>query len=369
MALGTAALVLILSVYNGFNGIIESNLADMDADLLIRRFDGARFVPSGPEFDALSSAPEIRGVSSVIESKVLLAHEGKQAVASAKGVDFVYERVSGMEKHLVSGKWSLGDGDAPLAAIGTELASRLGVGSGSSIAMYYPSENFSLVSPLSSLSRKSLKISGILSINADIDANLLLVPKETLAALLNSAEGEVSGIELRFEKGLSRRGQRIFIKRTEQSLGEDFEILDRFEQNPALYKMMRYEKAAVWFILIFVVLIIAFNIFSSLSMLIIEKKRDIATLRALGADSGLIRKIFVLEAWFISLLGMLAGLLAGVLLTLLQARFGFVKMPGTFVVDAYPVILKWGDVLLAAVSVAAIGLIAASLPALKKEDI
>jgi ABC-type lipoprotein release transport system permease subunit len=126
--------------------------------------------------------------------------------------------------------------------------------------------------------------------------------------------------------------------------------------------MMRYEKAAIWLILIFIVLIVALNIFASLSMLIIEKKDDIATLRAMGADDGLIKKIFVLEGWLVSLLGMLAGLLIGVALALVQQHFGIIKMPGSFLVSAYPVVLKLGDVLLAAAGVAAIGLLVALAP-------
>ena len=127
MAIGTAALVLILSIYNGFNGIIEDNLSDVDADLLVQKVDGKRFVPSGEGFDALFDSPQLASVSSVLTGNVFLMHEGKQAIAKAKGVDFVFEEESGISKHVIAGKWGLHQGDMPLAAIGTELANKLGV--------------------------------------------------------------------------------------------------------------------------------------------------------------------------------------------------------------------------------------------------
>ena len=154
----------------------------------------------------------------------------------------------------------------------------------------------------------------------------------------------------------------------EAQFGPGFRIADRYQQHPALYKMMRYEKAAVYLILIFIVLIIALNIFGSLSMLIIEKREDRQTLRALGASEPLIRRIFVLEGWLISLLGMAAGLVIGVALALLQQHLGLVKMPGNFLVAAYPVVLRWTDVLLTAAGVGLIGLLVALAPASGTRD-
>ena len=146
-------------------------------------------------------------------------------------------------------------------------------------------------------------------------------------------------------------------------LGPQYIVKDRYQQNESLYKMMKYEKAAIFMILIFVIIIIAFNIFGSLSMLIIEKKHDIETLRSLGAKDRLIKKIFILEGWMISLAGLIAGLAIGAGFSLLQQQFGFIKMPGHFVVQAYPVILSWADVLLTTAGVAIIGYMIALIPA------
>ena len=133
-------------------------------------------------------------------------------------------------------------------------------------------------------------------------------------------------------------------------------------QNESLYKMMKYEKAAIYMILIFVIIIIAFNIFGSLSMLIIEKKEDIQTLRSMGAQEKLIKNIFVLEGWMISLAGLAAGLVVGIGFSLLQQHFGFIKMPGHFVVQAYPIIVSWSDILLTIAGVTTIGYLIALLP-------
>ena len=367
MAVGTAALVLILSVYNGFDGIIRSNMNDSDPDLLVRSADGRRFVPSGPVFDTLFDSPELSSVGSVLTEEVFVTHEDRQAVAKARGVDFVFEEESGMGSHVVLGDWSLHRGDLPLAALGTGLANKLGANPRfrSKLTLWYPSADgvFSPSNPMSSLRRESLGVGSVLSINATEDEDLLIVPIGTLSSLLGCKGEEVSGGELRFSHGLSRRGRSAFAKGLRRELGPSYEVQDRYQQHASLYRMMRAEKAAIWFILAFVVLIVALNIFGSLSMLIIEKTGDIATLRAMGADDSLIRRIFVLEGWLVSLLGMAAGLVTGVGLALLQQHFGLVKMPGTFIVNAYPVVLQAGDVLLTAASVAIIGLVVALIPA------
>ena len=166
---------------------------------------------------------------------------------------------------------------------------------------------------------------------------------------------EVSSLELRLSPGADAAK---VLKDTAEELGPEFEVLDRYHQNPVLYKMMRYEKAAIFLILLFVVIIIAFNIFGALSMLVIEKREDIGTLRALGADETTINRIFVLEGWLIWLA---AGLILGLALALLQQHFGFVKMPGNFLVSAYPVIVRASDILLTAAGVGITGWLIAFL--------
>jgi ABC-type lipoprotein release transport system permease subunit len=175
-------------------------------------------------------------------------------------------------------------------------------------------------------------------------------------------DDEVSAVEIRLADGYGKETLKKLQGEISKRLGTGFEVKDRFQQNESLYKMMKYEKAAIYMILIFVIIIIAFNIFGSLSMLIIEKRPDISTLRSLGAQEGLIKRIFVLEGWMISLTGLAAGLIAGIGFTLLQQHLGIIKMPGHFLVQAYPVILSWEDIILTIAGVALIGYLIALLP-------
>ena len=361
MAIGTAALILILSVYNGFDGIIRDNLSDLDPDLLVVPSEGKCFVPEGPAFDAMYADPSVESICSIVTENVFLRYAAHQAVAVAKGVDAAFEEESAIREHVVTGEFNLHRGELPLAAVGAGLAHKMGLHPRflNKIELWFPDRrsNVSLNNPASSLRSVSLRPGCTFSVNNDIDEKLILVPLETMRSLLGYDE-EVSALELRAAPGADLRKLR---RSLQESLGAGFDVLDRFHQNPVLYKMMRYEKAAIFLILLFVVIIIAFNIFGALSMLMIEKTEDIGTLRSLGADEGMVRRIFTLEGWMISLLGLLAGLVLGCSLALLQQHFGFVKMPGNFLITAYPVILKAGDVLLCAAGVAVTGWIIARL--------
>jgi len=206
-----------------------------------------------------------------------------------------------------------------------------------------------------------MRPSGIFTVNQQIDQELMIIPLDQMRQLLGY-DKEVSGIEVRLEEGASRKTLRKTISEIKTILGPEFKALDRFRQNTSLYKMMRYEKAAIFLILIFIIIIIAFNIFGSLTMLIIEKKDDIETFRSLGATDSMLRKTFTLEGWLISLLGLAAGLVIGIGFAVLQQQFGFIKMPGNFLVNAYPVIVQWNDILLTIAGVAIIGYLIASLP-------
>jgi ABC-type lipoprotein release transport system permease subunit len=189
----------------------------------------------------------------------------------------------------------------------------------------------------------------------------MILPIEKMRELLEYND-EVSAVEIRLTEGTPRKELLKLQEEISARLGEGFRVKDRFQQNESLYKMMKYEKAAIYMILIFVIIIIAFNIFGSLSMLIIEKKSDIATLQYLGAQDKLIRRIFILEGWMISLVGLAAGLIVGIGFALVQQHFGFIKMPGHFVVQAYPIILSWSDILMTCAGVAIVGYLIALLP-------
>ena len=364
MAIGTAALIVILSVFNGFNALVADSVADAGADLVLRPANGKVFVPEGPVYDWLQAQEDVLRISHSLEEQVFLSYDGKQSLAHVKGLDAAAETESPLREHLVDGTWSLHKGSLPQAVAGAGLAYTLGLSPRfvAPLELYYPSRNavISPADPAASLRSVRVQTAGILSLNAEWDAKLLLVPVELLRELLEYPQ-EVSSVEIWTAPGRSEALQ----KALEARLGADIRVLDRYRQNLSLYRMIRYEKLAIYLILIFIVLLVAFNVYSAGKMLVIEKQQDMQTLRALGASEGLIRRIFLLEGFLLSLSGMAVGLLAGILLVVLQSRFGFVSMPGNFVVDAYPVVLKASDVLGTAAGVSLIGLVMAFLPARK----
>ena len=365
MAIGTAALIIILSVYNGFDSLIRSMLSNVEPDLLITPSTGKVFVPEGETFDWLYFHPDVKNMCGVLQEQVFINYDGQQGLAKAKGVDWIYEDETPLKDHIREGEFRLHRGDVPMAAVGSGLAYSMGISPRfvSAIEIYYPSRTrkLSMANPLTSIEAVKVWPSSIFSINNDVDAELMILPIDKMRELLEYKD-EVSEVEIRLAEGTSAKELRKLQKEISERLGPEFKVKDRFQQNESLYKMMKYEKAAIYMILIFVIIIIAFNIFGSLSMLIIEKRPDIGTLRSMGAQEGLIKRIFILEGWFISLAGMAAGLLVGTGFSLLQQHFGFIKMPGHFVVQAYPIILSWSDILLTVVGVAAIGYIIALLP-------
>lgn len=365
MAIGTAALIIILSIYNGFDELVKSTLSNVEPDILITPAKGKVFIPNGETFDRIRQNPLIDEYDLILQENVFVDYDGHQGIAKAKGVDSAFEAESPLAEHITNGEFSLHKGQLPQMVVGAGLAYKMGMNPAflASAELYFPirDRNFSLANPAASIETVRMRPSGIFSVNQQIDDDLMIVPIEEMRKLLGYEE-EVSGVEIRLAEGSTAKDIRSAIKDIQKELGPEFKVLDRFRQNPSLYKMMRYEKAAIYLILIFVIIIIALNIFGSITMLIIEKKDDIETYRSLGATDQMLRRTFTLEGWLISLLGLAAGLVVGIGFSLAQQHFGFIKMPGSFLVNAYPVILQWQDVLATIAGVALIGYIIALLP-------
>lgn len=333
MAIGTAALVVILSVYNGFNGIIEQNLGELDPDYKIVPSEGKTFSTGDFPFDRIPGNFRATGI---VEENVFVTYGDNQGFAKAKGVGEDADP-------------SLMHGDIALARFGAGIAGKLGIVPRflEPAYLFFPdrSARLSPINPEAALNKVRVQPSEIFSVTTDIDNELVMVPIGTMRELMGYSDDEVTAIELRGNGDIGF------------DPGDGFVVLDRYQQHPDLFKMMKYEKAAIYLILVFIVIIISLNIFGSLSMLIIEKSGDVETLRAMGAGDKLIRKIFALEGWLISLLGMVSGLVVGVIIVLVQSRFGIVKLPGNYLIDAYPVELQLTDLLLTVAAVAAIGFI------------
>ena len=371
MAIGTAALIIILSIYNGFDSLIRSMMSNVEPDLMITPSTGKVFVPEGEVYDWIYEQPCVLNMSCVLQEQVFISYDGKQSLAKAKGVDWVYEDESPIRDHLIEGEFKLHRGDVPLAAVGGALAYELGLSPRflSGIEIYYPARTrkLSAANPMASVESIKVWPSCTFTLSNDIDGELMILPIEKMRELLEY-DDEVSAVEIRLADGTDKKELQRLQKEITDRLGSGFEVKDRFQQNESLYKMMKYEKAAIFMILIFVIIIISFNIFGSLSMLIIEKKSDMETLRSMGAGDDLIRRIFILEGWFISLAGLAAGLLLGIGFAMLQQHLGFIKMPGHFTVQAYPIILSWTDILLTVAGVSVTGYLIAILPTISLKN-
>ena len=366
MAIGTAALIIILSIYNGFDMLIKSMMSNVEPDLLITPASGKTFVPEGETYNWIYEQETVKNMCCTLQEQVFISYDGQQGLAQVKGVDWIYEGESPIRDHLREGDFTLHKGDIPLAAVGVGLAYQMGISPRflTPIEIYVPSRTrrISMANPAASLEKIKVWPSCTFSVNNEVDSKLMIVPIEKMWELLEYDRQEVSAIEIRVVEGTSAKEIAELQKDMQEKLGPDFKVKDRFQQNESLYKMMKYEKAAIYMILLFIIIIIAFNIFGSLSMLIIEKKDDMQTLRSLGAKDSLIRRIFVLEGWMISLVGLAAGLIIGVGFSLLQQHFGFIKMPGSYIVQAYPVILSPIDIAITAVGIALIGYLIALMP-------
>jgi ABC-type lipoprotein release transport system permease subunit len=364
MAIGTAALVVILSVFNGFNRLVSDSLEASDPDFVIRPAAGKFFTPDSTTFAPIIEDSRVFRLSSVLEDQVFLSYEGRQSLARVKGIDEAAQEESPLQDCIIDGAWFFHRGDIPMAVSGAALAHSIGLSPRfvTPFEIYYPSrkENISLANPQASLRKVKARVAGVISVNSELDAKLMLVPIEVMRELLE-LETEVSSIEIWAEPGTADTLE----KEIQATIGPELKVLNRFRQEESIYKMMRYEKLAIFLILIFVVIIIAFNIYSSLKMLIIEKEADTGTLRAMGAQDSTIRHIFLLEGWLVSLLGLVIGLIVGVALVLVQQHFGLIGMPGNFVIDSYPVSLKMTDLLWIAGGVAVIGYLMALIPSRK----
>lgn len=363
VAVGTMALVVILSVFNGFDEVVKSLFNSFDPDLKITAVQGKTFSPD-ERFKQIRSLPGVADYSAILEENALLKYGERQHIATIKGVDESFIRVTGIDSMVYDGEMKLEDEHRPYAVLGQGVAYSLQVGLNfvNPLFVYMPKRlgSINLANPDDAFRRKYIFPAGIFAIEQDYDSRYVIVPIEFIRDLLQYTD-EVSAIEIKTGSETPVEKIQIAIK---EILGDDFHVKNREEQNELFYRVMKSEKWAIFLILTFILVIASFNIIGSLSMLIIDKRKDIQSLRNMGAGESLIRKIFLLEGWLISIVGSFAGILLGALICYLQDEFGLLKLggSGTFVIDAYPVDLQLPDLLMVWVTVLFIGFLAARYP-------
>ena len=363
VAVGTMALIVVLSVFNGFDSLVRSLYDSFNPDLKISLVEGKTFTPDPNKLEALNKIPGVLDVARVLEDKALLRYGNKQTIAIVKGVSSNFDKVTGIDTMIIDGKYILKSNNADYCVIGQGISLFLGVGLKftNPINMYVPrrTEKVSL-NPERAINRKFIFPSGVFSIQQDYDSRYVLVPLSFARDLLGYTT-EVSDLELKLNPGYRLKSIQ---KQVKELFGPQFKVKNQYQQNELFYKTMQSEKWAIFLILAFILIVASFNVIGSLTMLIIEKKNDIVTLRNLGADLKLIRNIFLREGWMISIGGAILGMLLGLFICWLQIRFEFVKLQGsgTFVIDAYPVEIKFLDIIAVFITVIVIGFFASWYP-------
>ncbi len=366
VALSALALIVVLSGFNGMENLFSGLFSAFDPQLKIIPAQGKVFSGNHPSIVALKNNSAIEEWVETIEDQVLVRYDERESPAFIKGVSANYNKVTGLDTLMVDGVFRLFDEyDAPTAVVGYGLARTLGMGVKfvNKIVLYAPSrtKNVSILNPERNFNKHAIYPSGFFVINQpEYDQGYLIVPI-SLAEELFEYKNEFSSIELALKKDINLKDAE---EKIQAMLGTDFIVLNRREQHTELFKILAIEKWMAYLILTFILLIASFNIIGMLSMLMVDKKNDIETLRSLGANRKTIRNIFILEGWMISIVGAFTGLSLGILLVYLQARFGLVNFGGGvgYIVDAYPVELRWRDVGLIFMTVSALGLIISWYP-------
>ena len=364
VAVGTAALIIVLSVFNGFESVVKSLFSVFDPDIEITIIQGKTFHNNQVNEDQIRMLPGVISYTEVVEENALLYYKKQQYLATIKGVDSLYQHNSPLDSLLVTGEMTLQDDSLDFAVPGYGIAYFLDIDMNAPdnlISVYIPKRKGSITGlPQESFYSELIQPIGIFSVQQDFDDKYMLVPLRFARRLLDYSN-EVTSIEIRLAKGADSESIQ---QKIAAMVGPEFRVQNRFQQQEVLYKIMKTEKWAVFLILTFILIVASFNVVGSLTMLILDKQKDIGILRSLGARDATIKQIFFLEGLLITLTGAIAGLILGLLVCFVQLKFGLVKLQGggSFIMDAYPVEMMLTDFLYVFITIALIGSASAWLP-------
>lgn len=354
VAMPVAAMVILLSVFNGFESLVRAMSSAFDADITVTAAEGGSFAEDEIDIAAVESAAGVGAVSLTASQSVLAAFGERRAAVELKGVDDSYFDVVPLAKALTAGRCDVRRGDLDFAVAGQGVAYALGIRSlaDADVDIYALSRNtFSSVLPLNNYRRRRLPVSGIFALDAQTDGRSVLTSLRA-ARQLFGYDGRATALEVAVVEGADAA---VTARRVAAAAGDRFRVRTREEKNATVYGIMRAEKWGIFLISMLVLIVASFSIVGTLTMLIIEKRDDMRTLAAMGADRRFIRSIFVGEGSLICLAGGAAGLLLGVAACAVQQRFGIITIPAeTFLVADYPVEMRWGDIVAVAAASAVV---------------
>ena len=363
VAVGTMALIIILSVFNGLETMVSAIFNTFDPDIKITAVEGKTFIADTSRLKLLANVEGLSCYSLTIEENALLKYGDRQFIATIKGVDDNYAMVTNIDSSMWEGDFILrSDKGRPFAIPGIGVAQYLGIRINfiTPLNIFVPRRTGSTnINAENAFNKKFIFPSGIFEVEKEFDSKYVYIPIE-FARELTEIEDGVSSIEIKFTE---QADPRIVQKNVIKIYGDRFIVQNRYEQQEIFYKVMRSERLAIFFILTLILIIASFNIIGSLTMLIIEKERDIEILKSLGADNNLIRKIFIFEGWLISIIGAFTGILLGFVICWLQQTYGLVKLQSeSLIMDSYPVVMKIKDFIIVPGTVLLIGYWAAWYP-------
>lgn len=353
-AMPVAAMIILLSVLNGFGDFAKAMGSAFDAELTVLPRQGQTFPIERLDTAALRQVEGVEAFSVMLEQQVLLEHDGMQAAATLRGVDPAYDEVFPIAQTIAPGSWSVQHGDLDRVVLGRDMARTLGIHTviDQQVAVYVVRRSsFSSLLPVDGYSLRRFDVAGIFSLDLESEQQYALISLRAAQELFDHP-GEASALAVHVpdEDDLTQARREVG-----RIVGDDFKVLTRDEMNATFFRLVAFEKWGVFFISLLVLILASFSVVGTLVMLMIEKRDDVATLRAMGADTRLIRSIFVSEGLFIGSIGALSGAVLGVGLCLIQEYFGIIRIPvDTLLLKSYPVVLRWGDLLAVVVAFAAV---------------
>jgi lipoprotein-releasing system permease protein len=376
MTFGTSALILVMSVFNGFEGMVKSLYSSFYTDIKIFPVQGKVLTVSEEQLKKIRGINGVKNFSLVAEEKGLLQHSGInndsteynfQRAVTIKGVDENYNNVSGVPASVVRGEFSTGNDEVPYLVLGVGVEDALHVEADKNLfplTVYLPKKDSATVAdPLQNVSGGRANTSGVFVIQQEFDFNYAISNLEFVKKMLGYAANEYSAIEL----SVNEPTQADNIKeQLQQLLGNTYLVQTRYEQNRGLYSVMNAEKWVVYAVMVLIMFVFSFTIVSSLTMLVLEKQKDISVLHALGGNNNFIQKIFLSEGLLIGIIGGVSGILIALIIVWLQINYHLIPLEGgSFLINYYPVKLLLKDVILVAATVLFIALLASWIPARK----
>jgi lipoprotein-releasing system permease protein len=369
IAFTTMCQVLVMSVFNGFEGLVKSLYASFYSDIRVGATNGKTIQLSPQQISSIRSLPGVKAVSLIAEEKALLQNGEQQTVVLLKGVDSAYPRVAGVADKTTQGSFSTGTVNNPGLIVGAGIQSAAGISviaalPSSHVTLIMPKKTGSTTSdPTQAISEGNADATGVFSIQQDFDNRYAITNLEFVKQQTGLQPDEYTAAELSLKPGFDAKDM---VNQLQKLLPGNYTVLTKFEQNPTLYSTMQLEKWAIFAVLTLILIITAFNILSSLTMLVLEKQKDISVLQSMGATRGMIQKIFLSEGLLLGCIGTGIGVVLALLICWLQVKFKLIKLEGgSFLIDYFPVKIIITDLLLIAGTALFISLLASWLPSNK----